>query len=199
MIDLENVKAPTAIKTLDSLLKHEGSSAIVMYTNYSAKPKDILKFIEPSISKRIVFHKCASGKNQLDFQLVALLGMLCARYPKRTFIVISDDHGYDSAIELLNSYGYHVFRNNEALVGTRTKSLYLPCFKNNTEYSVSLSIANVIHKICGNDVTLNGEAGTILSIIEKCNGVYSDIETNLHILYKDAQVRNILVGIKPRL
>lgn len=58
----------------------------------------------------IEYVPCESGKNALDFQLIAELGKRTAKSPITEYAVVSRDKGYDSAVNYMNKQGYKVLR-----------------------------------------------------------------------------------------
>ncbi len=59
---------------------------------------------------RLTWEKCFTGTNGLDFQLVSRLGYLICKKPKATFVIVSNDTGFDAAIKYWVQEGKQVSR-----------------------------------------------------------------------------------------
>lgn len=60
--------------------------------------------------KRLTWEKCFTGTNGLDFQLVSRLGYLICKKPRATFVIVSNDTGFDAAIKYWVQEGKQVSR-----------------------------------------------------------------------------------------
>lgn len=58
----------------------------------------------------ITWEKCFTGTNGLDFQLVTRLGYLICKKPRATFVIVSNDTGFDAAIKYWVQEGKQVIR-----------------------------------------------------------------------------------------
>lgn len=59
---------------------------------------------------RLTWEKCFTGTNGLDFQLVTRLGYLICKKPRATFVIVSNDTGFDAAIKYWVQEGKQVSR-----------------------------------------------------------------------------------------
>ena len=58
----------------------------------------------------VLFIRCCTGKNALDFQLSTELGYQISRVPDKRFAIVSNDAGYDSIISYWKGRGRIVER-----------------------------------------------------------------------------------------
>lgn len=96
LVDTENVG--TAWKVLlDKLTKQD--KLILFYTDHSPciSYTDLRYILDYAGQFDMI--KCYAGKNGLDFQLVSYLGFQLKTASKTTYMIISNDHGYDSVIK----------------------------------------------------------------------------------------------------
>lgn len=77
----------------------KGISLSLLPQFLNAYPKEQLEFVE-----------CYTGTNAMDFHIVAKLGQMLAETPKRRFVVVSNDTGYDAVINHLHDEGFSVAR-----------------------------------------------------------------------------------------
>ena len=82
---------------------------------WSRNCKGIAIWLIPEIlrlypAEQLEFVECYTGLNSMDFHIVAKLGQLTARSSKSSFVVVSDDTGYDGVISYLHSTGASVSR-----------------------------------------------------------------------------------------
>ncbi|PTT39424.1 hypothetical protein DBR23_11140 [Acidovorax sp. HMWF018] len=54
--------------------------------------------------------RTGSGRNALDFQLAYYVGYISARQPEGTFVVVSNDQGYEPMLEHARELGFHAQR-----------------------------------------------------------------------------------------
>ncbi len=59
---------------------------------------------------QVIWKRCFTGTNALDFQLVSQLGALIARHPRDTFIILSNDTGYDPVVRYWTVEGIKISR-----------------------------------------------------------------------------------------
>lgn len=108
LVDTENV----GVKWLTLLEKlQEEDFVLLLYTEHSSKFSfdDFMYMSQYTDRLRLV--SCFNGSpNALDFQLCAVTGYLCHKYPDREYVVVSSDNGYDSMIHFLSVHGYNVRR-----------------------------------------------------------------------------------------
>lgn len=87
-----------------------GDTAVLFYTDNS--PKAMLGQLE-KIERRgvgIKFRRCAPGRNGLDFQLSSELGYMIGRGGDGSYVIVSDDSGYDVLAEYWKESGAEVSR-----------------------------------------------------------------------------------------
>lgn len=58
----------------------------------------------------IIWEKCFTGTNALDFQLVSRLGYYICKRPKDAYVIMSNDTGYDPAVKYWQQAGVSVCR-----------------------------------------------------------------------------------------
>ncbi|MGN1023185.1 MAG: PIN domain-containing protein [Lachnospiraceae bacterium] len=109
LVDTEN---PGGFNTVEDLLKktaEEKCRIILFYSDNTSK-------LAPSMVERMLEADCVrlirvgTGRNSLDFCLISMAGYLCAKHPKATFVILSDDHGYDNAIRMWQDSGIRMIR-----------------------------------------------------------------------------------------
>ncbi len=114
LIDTENVKSAW----LEALITEEKGNInskdkiMVMYTNNTPKLHyDEIALLLEHFSEQIDLRKCRCGKpNALDFQIIAMIAIMAKENVDESFTIISDDTGFDTAIELYKEAGIQVKR-----------------------------------------------------------------------------------------
>lgn len=76
--------------------------------------------------KSFEFFSCHTGKNGLDFQLISYLGYLLHSWPKSRLVVLSDDTGYDPALQFWTEKGFEVQRMTKAMLRAAKKESVKP-------------------------------------------------------------------------
>ena len=129
LVDTENQGCAAIKKVLQ--VPDPSRKILLFYTNYSqhldfqtirliAEQADSMEFLE-----------CRYGiKNALDFQLISYLGFLINQFPSATFTVVSNDGGFDPAIEFWKDRHFKVSR-----IGIRmavNSSYRTPAYSNQT-------------------------------------------------------------------
>ena len=109
LIDSENVGS-----TWTHLLKSDEKFELYICVTENAKSLNfsLLKELTEERRRRINIIECEPGKNSLDFYLSSYLGYLIGKDRHSSYIVVSQDTGYDHVIEYWNSQGYDVSRIN---------------------------------------------------------------------------------------
>ena len=124
LVDTENVGGKW-LALLEQL--RENDFVLLLYTEHSPKFSfdDFVYMSQYTDRLRLV--SCFNGSpNALDFQLCAMAGYLCQKYPDREYIVVSSDGGYDSMIHFLSVYGYSIRRLGvEELTGETVEPVHL--------------------------------------------------------------------------
>lgn len=109
LVDTEN---PGGFNTVEDLLKKTAEEKCRLYLFYSENtsklaPATVEKMLDAGCVKLI---RVKTGHNSLDFCLISMAGYLCAKHPKATFVILSDDHGYDNAIQMWQDAGIRMSR-----------------------------------------------------------------------------------------
>lgn len=87
----------------------ESDEILVFYTTKSPHMsyEKVIELTQLS-NHPIQWIKCLPGNNALDFQLVTELGARVATQPQRSFVVVSNDSGFDAAVKYWASRGFAV-------------------------------------------------------------------------------------------
>ena len=111
LVDSENVN-DNWLMLFDMI--DETDNIIVFYTKNSPHMSypSVIRLLK--INRTIKFEECFEGNNALDFQLISYMGYLMKNsdIENSEFIVMSNDTGFDSAINFWKSKGFHVNRIN---------------------------------------------------------------------------------------
>lgn len=108
LIDSENV-CDAWIQLLPELKKKD--RIIVFYTENTANlAAECVSMLADYKGYEILWEKCFTGNNALDFQLVSRLGYYICKRPKDKFVIMSNDTGYDPAIKYWVGAGFQVER-----------------------------------------------------------------------------------------
>ena len=109
LIDSENVGS-----TWISLLNKEEKFELFICVTENAKSLNysLLKELTDEHRYKINIIECKPGKNSLDFYLSSYLGWLIGKNRHSSYVVVSQDTGYDAVIEYWNKEGYDVKRIN---------------------------------------------------------------------------------------
>lgn len=119
LIDSENIN-DIWVELLHCL--EEKDEILVFYTDKSAHMgyDRIIRLMEHKRGA-VRWLRCFEGQNALDFQLVTELGSRISQEPKREYIIVSNDTGYDAVVRYWQQKDYRVRRMKgvecEALVG----------------------------------------------------------------------------------
>lgn len=109
LIDSENVGS-----TWTNLLQEGKKFDLYIFVTENAKSLNfsLLKELTNENSHRINIVECYPGKNSLDFYLSSYLGYLIGKNKHSSYLVVSQDTGFDRVIEYWNKEGYEVTRIN---------------------------------------------------------------------------------------
>lgn len=109
LVDTEN---PGGFNTVEDLLKKTEEEKCRLYLFYSENTSKLA----PAVVEKMLNAGCVklirvkTGHNSLDFCLISMAGYLCAKHPKASFVILSDDHGYDNAIRMWQDAGIRMSR-----------------------------------------------------------------------------------------
>lgn len=124
LIDSENIN-DIWVEILNSL--EEKDEILVFYTDKSAHMgyDRIIRLMELKRGT-VRWIRCFEGQNALDFQLVTELGSRISQEPKREYIIVSNDTGYDAVVRYWQQKEYRVRRMKgvecETLVGAEPET-----------------------------------------------------------------------------
>jgi len=109
LIDSENVGS-----TWTNLLQNDEKFELYICVTENAKSLNfyLLKELTEENRRKINIIECEPGKNSLDFYLSSYLGYLIGKGKHSSYIVVSQDTGYDHVIEYWKKEGYDVSRIN---------------------------------------------------------------------------------------
>ena len=109
LIDSENVGS-----TWTNLLQEGKKFDLYIFVTENAKSLNfsLLKELTNENSHRISIIECDPGKNSLDFYLSSYLGYLIGKDKHSSYLVVSQDTGFDHVIEYWNREGHEVTRIN---------------------------------------------------------------------------------------
>lgn len=113
LVDTEN---PGGCQNVEELLSLKQKTRIYLfYSENTSKvaPSVVQKMLDAGSVHLIPVQ---TGKNSLDFCLISMAGYLAALHPKASFVILSDDHGYDSAIQMWQEYGLSMKREGTELL-----------------------------------------------------------------------------------
>lgn len=124
LIDSENVGS-----TWTNLLQEGKKFDLYIFVTENAKSLNfsLLKELTNENNHRISIIECDPGKNSLDFYLSSYLGYLIGKDKHSSYLVVSQDTGFDHVIEYWNKEGYEVTKINtkpetkKSVRKTRTK------------------------------------------------------------------------------
>ncbi|MBR0136973.1 MAG: hypothetical protein IJM15_00980 [Erysipelotrichaceae bacterium] len=109
LIDSENVGS-----TWEGLLKKEGKFDLFIFCTENSKSLNfsLLKELTNDNRYHIDIIDCRTGKNNLDFHLSSYLGYLIGKNRYSSYVIVSQDTGYDLVISYWKKEGYDVKRIN---------------------------------------------------------------------------------------
>ena len=106
-IDSENVNE-NWIDTVTDVKKSDEIKVFYTEKSTSASYENISKIAGGEVNLNLI--KCFTGQNALDFQLVTDLGYCVAKGMRDTFIIVSNDKGYDAVVNYWVIKGVNVSR-----------------------------------------------------------------------------------------
>lgn len=152
-VDTENIGNTylEAMKKMD-----ETYTVFIMFTENSPKiPLDIIEDIRDMRCKfRAIRSKCGVD-NALDFSIMAYMGWSISKRPKSLHVVLSNDNGYQAAIQMMQTLGNKVIQVHP---GTDTI-----LFKIDTDGSVDEHTLNEMTNIFHKEVVKQVKDGQTLS------------------------------------
>lgn len=108
-VDAENIGTALINSVVHKVV--DGSILAIFYSDYTSKMYigDLSELVERNVIVKYI--RCFTGKNALDFQLISTLGYSLAKLGNDyQYIVVSNDYGYDSAVQYWKKFGYDVQR-----------------------------------------------------------------------------------------
>ena len=106
-IDSENVNE-NWIDTITDVKKSDEIKVFYTEKSTSASYENISKIAGGDVTLNLI--KCFTGQNALDFQLVTDLGYCVAKGMRDTFVIVSNDKGYDAVVNYWVIKGVNVSR-----------------------------------------------------------------------------------------
>lgn len=108
LIDTENVGS-----TWVNLLSTNKKMDLHIFVTENAKNLNFSLLHEITENKNkntYKIHDCKTGKNSLDFYLSSYLGYLIGKNANSSFVIVSQDTGYDNVVSFWEERGYNVTR-----------------------------------------------------------------------------------------
>ncbi|PHM72344.1 PIN domain-containing protein [Xenorhabdus sp. KJ12.1] len=106
MVDYENVQP-----SINSFTKQPETYFIIFLGHQQVRVNFNLASILQPLGSRAEYVKInGTGANALDFHIVLFVGKITERDPSATFVIISNDKGYDPVIDYLNRNGTKIKR-----------------------------------------------------------------------------------------
>lgn len=117
-VDTENLNYNEWSQHLVNLSKQDVIIFMVSEHSANLSLKDaLIGLMNICESCKIEIYHCNNGlPNAMDFCLVSVFGRFIERAPKSKHIILSDDKGYDSVVEMYSEQGYKVERCGKAQV-----------------------------------------------------------------------------------
>ena len=172
LIDFENVSNGgfNGIETVD------GKDTIILFYSEQRSTMSVTvhRRLEETRAKKEYIAVKTGGKNALDFQLVTWLGWLIAQNSEQDYCIVSNDTGFDAAIDFWQKRQIHVSRSVD-LNGVQIKAVrnriqeLLPQYKEDSgkildtinKYKTKQGINNALVKMYGSE-----KAGVIYKAIK---------------------------------
>ncbi len=109
LIDSENVGS-----TWETLLKGDEKFDLFIFVTENAKSMNfsLLRELTNDSRHKLEIIDSKTGKNNLDFHLSSYLGYLIGKNRYSSYVIVSQDTGYDNIIEYWKQQGYEVSRTN---------------------------------------------------------------------------------------
>ncbi|MDR0519046.1 MAG: hypothetical protein LBG82_03220, partial [Clostridiales Family XIII bacterium] len=139
MIDFENVQQHGLVGA--ERLPESDHIFIFLPKNMKSASLELLDMVTRISAKVEIIKTTGAGANYLDFQLVTFLGALIAREQAEHFIIVSNDKGFDAAIDFWKRQPLDIlvgrYKNiSVALIETATVfPMREPAFREPTAYS----------------------------------------------------------------
>ena len=108
LVDYENVNS-NGLKGIEGVSSKD--KLIIFHKENSTMSVSAHKKMENCKADKEYICVNNATKNAVDFQLVACLGVLCERHADQEFAVISNDGGFDAAIDFLKKYKIKRYKN----------------------------------------------------------------------------------------
>lgn len=179
LVDYENVNNG-GLKGVENLSASD--KVLCFYRENDTISFSTVKKLEKTKAQKDYILVNAKTKNAVDFQIVACLGSLCAKNPNEKFFIISNDGGYDVAIEYLCK--------NEGVTSILRCPRISVC-QNGADYTTENEVKKLVPKYAD-------KAAEIAEVIDKYK-TRSAINNNLMKLFSSAEVGEIYKKIKPLL
>lgn len=179
LVDYENVNSG-GLKGIDNLSASD--KVLCFYRENDTLNFSTLKKLEKTKASKEYILVNAKTKNAVDFQIVACLGAMSAKNPEEKYFIISNDGGYDVAIDYL-------CKNQGAKSISRCPRISV-C-QNDDVYTTQSEVEKLVPKYAH-------KAAEIAEIIDNYK-TKSAINNNLMKLFTSEEVGEIYKKIKPLL
>lgn len=108
LVDSENVN-DAWIKLLPQLKRKD--RIIIFYTENSPHfAAESARAVTEARNRDIIWMKCFTGKNALDFQMVSRLGHYICEAPREEYVIMSNDRGFDAVVKYWMREGISISR-----------------------------------------------------------------------------------------
>lgn len=107
LIDSENVNDNWVSAVADA---GQRDQIVIFYTDNSANMSVESVGQLAAVNRQMVWKKCYTGTNALDFQLVSELGSMIAKRPKDNYAIVANDTGYDAVVKYWSNNGVKISR-----------------------------------------------------------------------------------------
>ncbi len=186
LVDYENV-SNAGLKGIENLTESD-SIVIFLRENSTFSAKTHIMLEKTKAKKEYIFVKI-KGKNALDFQLVAYLGILCANNNKEQFCVVSNDQGFESAVKFLKARNFNVCHKSNLAMNDFAKT---GCEPNNTDVDYDVKLKELLPDFAAKDIAVISE------IITKYKSKQA-INNNIMKVFGSDKTGEIYKKIKPLL
>lgn len=111
LIDSENIARWEKYIFSKSATEPDSKFVVVLSQKSSTLPISVSTMLQLNSIKNLSYEFAKNGRpNALDFSLVMMIGILHKKHPKETFVIVSKDKGYESAIQTAKNYGIKIYR-----------------------------------------------------------------------------------------
>lgn len=115
LIDSENVN-DAWVRLLPRLMRKD--KIVIFFTKNSPHfAAEHAKLLAEYKKYDIIWEKCFTGNNALDFQLVSRLGYFICKRPKAVYVILSNDTGYDPVVKYWQQAGISICRVRKEEIG----------------------------------------------------------------------------------